>query len=63
MITIKTMSEKNSKEEVKENIQNRIDLIYKEVQDIATKSSLKLAPRIRIIEVNLDELKREINLL
>lgn len=63
MIVIKTMSEENTREEVKENMLNRIKMVYEEVQHIAAESSLRLAPQIRLIEVNLDELKNEISLL
>lgn len=63
MITIKTMSEVNTKEEIKQNSLNRIEMIYKEMMNLAANTSIRMAPRIRLIEVNLDELKKEINLL
>lgn len=63
MITIKTMSEANTKEEIKQNSLNRIEMIYKEMMNLAANTSIRMAPRIRLIEVNLDELKKEINLL
>ena len=63
MITIKTMSEVNTKEEIKQNSLNRIEMIYKEMMNLAANTSIRIAPRIRLIEVNLDELKKEINLL
>ena len=63
MITIKTMSEVNTKEEIKQNSLNRIEMIYKEMMNFAANTSIRMAPRIRLIEVNLDELKKEINLL